>query len=409
MRNIWTIVKKELTRVFTDKGVIISLFILPPLTIYLIYGLMGMSAEKANKSANEYTAIVYVINAPDKISSNEKEAASFEAFLDENLEINANITYEDSNKLVEIKTKLENEEIDLIIEFPSNFKETVENYIDTLPKVNMYYNINKTYAENIYLSFQNTLTLYENKIAGTRVDLDLLKVFEIVKDKTGDDEKEKGSAISKILPLLIVIYLMAGGMGIGMESVAGEKERGTIATLLVTPIKRSQLAIGKIISISIISVLSSIASFIGLLAVMPSFAKIGGDTEEGFGKISYDLTDYAMLFTVMFAAVLLFVAIIVVVSTYSKSVKQAGTLVMPIYLLVMGAAFFNVFTQDIPQSISSYIIPIYNIVLALKAVFQFELSITNWLFTVASTFGYTIILIFLIQKMFRSEKIMFNK
>jgi len=197
-------------------------------------------------------------------------------------------------------------------------------------------------------------------------------------------------------------------MGIGIESIAGEKERGTIATLLVTPIRRSQLAIGKIISIAIIAVLSSVASFLGLLAVLPQFAKIG-EGGESIGKVSYALSDYGMLLGIMLTAVLFFVALIVIVSTYSKSIKEAGTLVMPLYLVVMGAAFFNMFTQNVSDDIVYYLIPVYNIVISLKALFQFDLTLANWLFTVSSTMAYTLILIFLIQSMFKSEKVMFNK
>ncbi|QVK18130.1 ABC transporter permease [Mycoplasmatota bacterium] len=409
MNNIWTIVKKELKRVFTDKRIIFSLFLLPPLSIYLIYGLMGMSAENETKKEEEYTAIVYVVNSPEKIVNEEKEAKAFLEFLNADLPMKSNINPVSSNDLEDLIERLKNQEIDLIIEFPENFVNQVEeNTTDTLPKINMYYNINRTYSQSTYLKYTMTLSEYETKIAGTRVDLDLLDVFEAVGAPQGDVEKAKGSILGMILPLLLVIYLMAGAMGIGIESVAGEKERGTIATLLVTPIKRSQLAIGKIISIAIIAVLSSLTSFLGLLAVLPQFAKLN-EGSESLETVSYAISDYGMILTIMLATVLFFVALIVIVSTYSKSIKEAGTLVMPLYLVVMGAAFFNMFNQNISKDYTNYLIPIYNVVVALKAAFQFDLTVTNWLITIGSTIGYTVVLIFLIQKMFRNEKIMFNK
>ena len=111
----------------------------------------------------------------------------------------------------------------------------------------------------------------------------------------------------------------------------------------------------------------------------------------------------------MVAAVLLFVSLIVIVSTYAKSVKQASALIMPLYLIVMGAGFLNMFSEDISQNVTQYLIPVYNVVIALKALFLFDLSFINAWITIISTFVYTIILVFVIQKMFRSEKIMFNK
>ncbi len=406
MKNIWTIIKKELKRVFTDRRVIFSLFVLPPLTIYLIYGLMGMSAERENERVEEYTSIVYVINSPETIDNNGEVAPGFMDYLVDNKPIKTNLNTADASELEDLRDKLENQEIDLIIEFPSNFETKAINN-ETLG-VNLIYNINRTYSQNAYLNYSSTLQNYETEIAGTRVDLDLLEVFDLSIDPVGDEEKAKGSILGMILPLLLVIYLMAGAMGIGIESIAGEKERGTIATLLVTPIKRSQLAIGKIISIAIIAVLSSIASFLGLLAVLPQFAKIGGE-EGAIETASYALIDYGMILGIMLTTVLFFVALIVIVSTYAKSIKEAGTLIMPLYLIVMGAAFFNMFTQNVSKEFINYLIPIYNVVVALKAVFSFDLSITNWLITLGSTIIYTVLLIFLIQKMFRSEKVMFNK
>ena len=70
-----------------------------------------------------------------------------------------------------------------------------------------------------------------------------------------------------MMPLLILVFLFSGCMAIAPESIAGEKERGTIATILVTPIRRSELALGKIFSLSIIALLSGLSSTVGHPAV----------------------------------------------------------------------------------------------------------------------------------------------
>lgn len=72
---------------------------------------------------------------------------------------------------------------------------------------------------------------------------------------------------SSMLPMLLMIFLFTGCMSVAPESIAGEKERGTIATLLVTPVKRSHIAIGKIIALSIIALLSGISSTLGIRAL----------------------------------------------------------------------------------------------------------------------------------------------
>ncbi|NLC94399.1 MAG: ABC transporter permease [Bacilli bacterium] len=236
-----------------------------------------------------------------------------------------------------------------------------------------------------------------------------LIIFDQKVTDVGDTEKAQGRFLGMILPMILIIYLFTGAMSVGMESVAGEKERGTIATLLVTPIKRSELAIGKIISISIIAVLSSIASFLGIVAVMPQLTQMSGGDENIIGGLKYQVGDYLMLFGIMFVSVLMFVGLVLIVSTFAKTTKQAGALTTPLMLVVMGISFLNMFSMEVSQNPLEYLIPVYNIVLALKAIFQFSITFVNWLLAILSTIIFIVLLVFLIQKMFKSEKIMFSR
>jgi len=74
-----------------------------------------------------------------------------------------------------------------------------------------------------------------------------------------DDTEFMGKIIASLLPMLMIMFLFSGAMSIGPESIAGEKERGTIATLLVTPVKRKEIAIGKILALSVLSLISATA------------------------------------------------------------------------------------------------------------------------------------------------------
>jgi sodium transport system permease protein len=413
MNNIWTVVKKEMKRVFSDYRVILSLFVLPPVTIMLIYGLMGLSAQKESNKIEEYIPNVLIINAP-----NEENNQNFESFIKSLPGFKGDVVYErnvSDEDLLTYQEKLQNKEIDLILVFPLDFTSKVEQYESgvEIPKIDAYYNINYSYSMTTYSNFMVYLNEYEKVLIGDRIDLDYLDVFVTQEIEIGDKAKEKGSVLGMILPLLVVIYLMAGAMSVGIESIAGEKERGTIATLLITPIKRSELAIGKIISISILGLLSSLASFLGIVATLPQFAKMSGEqanTGDALGLIGgYSMADIVMLLSTMVVAVLLFVALVVIVSTYAKSVKEASALIMPLYMVVMGAAMFTMFNQEVSLNLTTYIIPVYNIIIALKAILSFDMTFTNFWMTLISTFFYTFVLVYIIQKMFKSEKVMFKK
>jgi sodium transport system permease protein len=414
MNNIWTIIKKEMKRVFSDYRVILSLFVLPPVTIFLIYGLMGLSAQKESNKMEEYIPNVLIINAPNDQNASD----DFESFLNSIPGFKGEVIYKinvSDDELVNYQEQVKNKEVDLILVFPDDFKTKVEQYESgvAIPRIEAHYNINYSYSTTTYSNFMVYLNEYEKVLVGNRIDLDYLDVFETNKVEIGDKAKEKGSVLGMILPLLVVIYLMAGAMSVGIESIAGEKERGTIATLLITPIKRSELAIGKIISISILGLLSSLASFLGIVATLPQFAKMSGEQAnpgEALGLIGgYSIADIAMLLSTMVVAVLLFVALVVIVSTYAKSVKEASALIMPLYMVVMGAAMFTMFNQEVSTNFTTYLIPVYSIIIALKAILSFDMTFTNFWLTLLSTLFYTFVFIFIIQKMFKSEKVMFKK
>ena len=120
-------------------------------------------------------------------------------------------------------------------------------------------------------------------------------------------------------------------MAVAPESIAGEKERGSIATLLVTPVRRSELAIGKIVSLSVAALLSGLSSFAGTMLSMP---KLMGLSSDQLSAAAYGVREYALLLAVVLSTVLLVIALISIISAAARSVKEAGTTVSPLMLLV---------------------------------------------------------------------------
>lgn len=91
-----------------------------------------------------------------------------------------------------------------------------------------------------------------------------------------------------MLPMLLMIFLFSGCMSVAPEAIAGEKERGTIATILVTPTKHSELAVGKIFALSIIALLSGASSTLGTILSLPKL--MGG--VETMSAAYYTAADY---------------------------------------------------------------------------------------------------------------------
>ena len=118
-----------------------------------------------------------------------------------------------------------------------------------------------------------------------------------------------GMLVVSIVPLLLLILVFSSVMSIAAESVAGEKERGTMATLLATPIKRRDIALGKVLAITVIGLLIAASSAIGIFSGLPGIMQGSVDINV------YGPVEYVLLALVILSTTLVIVALITVVST----------------------------------------------------------------------------------------------
>lgn len=208
-----------------------------------------------------------------------------------------------------------------------------------------------------------------------------------------------------MLPMLLMIFLFSGCMSVAPEAIAGEKERGTIATILVTPTKRSELAVGKIFALSIIALLSGASSTLGTMLSLP---KLMGSVET-MSAAYYTAADYLVLAAVILSTVLLLVALISIISAYAKTIKEAQTSVMPLMIVVIFLGVTAMFGSGAKSQLVYYCIPLYNSVQAMVGIFSFEMIPAAVALTVGVNLACTVIASFVLTRMFNSETIMFRR
>ena len=215
-----------------------------------------------------------------------------------------------------------------------------------------------------------------------------------------------GSVFSTMLPMLLLTFLYSGCISVAPESIAGEKERGTITTMLVTPMKRSSLAMGKIAALAIIALLSGLSSTIGTIASMPSL--MGSDTSDMNANV-YGVAEYALLGITIMSTVIFLITIISIISAFAKSVKEAQTAVSPLMIIVVVVGISAMFASGAKEGVAYYLIPLYNSVQAMVGIFSFEIVPMNIMVAFISNIVYSLVGVFVLTKMFNSEKIMFSR
>lgn len=394
MSGIKQICNKELTRIFKDRKMIFSVFFLPVLIMVGVMTLVSNMENKAQEDVEAHISIVYMQDAPDEFESFLKSTdIEYEAF-----------PVEDRAKTEQL---IKNGEADLLIEFPVDFADDVAEYKagEESPQIKTFYNPSEEYSRAAYNTFSaEVLEAYRQTLLSQRVeDMAELTVFTVNSDNPEmiiqDEEKASGKMLSTMLPYFITVLLFAGAMGIGTDMVAGEKERGTMASLLVSPIKRSSIVLGKVFSLMIISGVSSVVYAVTMVVFMPQM--MGGTGMN----VSLNITQIVMLAALLVALAFLYSAIIVLISVFAKTVKEASSYIMPAYMLILVMGLTTMFTTSAPKG-WLYAVPLYNTSLALQGILTQEVTMSQYGMTLGITLVLGAILIGIIAKAFESEKVM---
>ncbi len=247
MKNILNIVKKEMDKIFKYPRMIFTTLIMPGLLIFLMYTFMGTSASSMSKEANKISKIL-VVHPSEEFTSvminNDIESAFNVDFLP--LADDHSVVF----KLDDYMDDLESGDINAVILFSLTDDKEVTVYSDLsldsnslisdkIESIFMYYSLKKQNAQPNLFNYTGINNVNEK---GTQALM-----------------------VATILPYMMIIFIFSGSLSIGSDSIAGEKERGTLATILITPIKKREFVVGKLVSATILGVLGAISSFVGIL------------------------------------------------------------------------------------------------------------------------------------------------
>src|SRR5690554_6256918 len=316
MKNMLKIVKKELDKIFKFPRTIFSTIILPGLLLFVIYFIIGNIASIEINKSEEYVSSVHMVNAPD----------SFSFALEQAEEWKIDFIESSADDIPDFIEKIKDGTIDALLVYDEGFDNKIMSHSEEKPKVIVYYNTNET---NSNIAYNKLTSLIDSQKQNILDNLGIdPNIFSVIPEVEFDETKIAGTFLSMLLPILLVSFIFAGAMSIGADAVAGEKERGTLATLLMAPLKRNEIIIGKLISSTIINICYCVSSFIGIIAALPFMASLFD--LEGIG-IAYTIIDYLGLFGIILLLAIFASSLLLVTSTIAKTVKEASMYAMPIY------------------------------------------------------------------------------
>ena len=361
--------------------------------IFAVYWVMGNMAGNAFAPTDQ-DMYIHIVNMPD-------EFAEFLAAGGENSPFaQFNITSITPDQLEQSQYDLQNGDIYLIVIFPKNIDliSPVEEQIIQRQLLST-----NSSSSQAFHQFSSVLHIFHDAITQPET----LFYFDDEPYDFATEQEITGMILSSLLPILLLTMLFSGCLSITPESIAGEKERGTIASILVSPIDRGQFAMGKIISLSVIALLAGLSSFAGTILALPML--LGDEIGLGGALGSYAVIDYLWLFGIIMSTVLLIVALMSVISAFAKSVKEAASILGPLMIVFMLAGFSTLFGAAGGGAFYMYLIPAYNSAQGIYGIFGFSYAPLHVLISILSNLAIAGALALLLAKMFNSEKVMFKK
>ncbi|PXV91870.1 sodium transport system permease protein [Lachnotalea glycerini] len=386
--EIITIAKKELFKSFGNKRILFTTAIMPGLVIFVLYSLMGKTMANQQNIEDLNSSYIITINLPEEIKK------YFEA---SNLEFqNVGYTRQDEMKeLIKNKTEV------LLVLFPDEFSVTGQDSSDlnSIQNIEVYYNSSSKLSSYMYSKVTTLINEYESSIFNLFDINNSNEQYDLASNK-----ESVGRNLSAILPMLLMGLIYSCCLSIAAESIAGEKERGTMATLLVTPVSRVNIAMAKVTSLSIVALISGISSYIGIVLSLPSLLNL----ESLNILMIYNIEEYILLFFTVFSIILVIISIMSIVSAYSNTIKEATTSLSPFAALMMLIGLTCMIQTKPASHWWMYLIPLYNGVQELYGILISEINYINFTVMFVSNSVYVFICIFILSRMFNNEKIIFG-
>jgi sodium transport system permease protein len=356
-RAIRIVYGKELRDSLRDRRTIISMIVVPVLAIPLLMFGVGTLVFKTVTKARQEIPHVMIIggeNSP-KVLSALRAAKSLQI---------VPATADFTNQIVEKRVRA-------VVKLPPDFDAAIARGDKAEVDIYEYAGEIKSgfAAGNLNAFFQNLRdTTVRERLESRGVPVEVLKPFTIQRQNVAPPAKVAGSLLGGMLPYIIIILCMTGAMYPAIDLTAGEKERGTMETILCCPVGRTELVLGKFLMVLTASVGTVVLSLLSMGATF-QFAKrvlAGSAPREVLQTVAtIDIGGLAGVFLMLLPVAVMLSAALLMVGLFSKSFREAQSYCGPLMLVVIVPAIAAML-PGMELNASLAVVPLLNVSLVCK-------------------------------------------
>jgi sodium transport system permease protein len=389
--NVKLILVREIRDQLRDRRTLFMIAVLP----LLLYPLLGMSFFQVTQFMREHAIRVLVIGAPESpelppLVENDRFAANL--FTDPAsarlLQLTlqpAQVVDKDAtdDSLEQARHDMQRGNYEVVIFFPSNFAEQFVRFHRSLlqvqadadplvdlkvPRVEIYPNLSKDASKAAYRRVSDVLDRWREEIgqqnlADSKLPLTTAKPFEIAMRDVAVEGQHKAALWSKILPFVLLIWALTGAFYPAIDLCAGEKERGTLETLLSSPAERIEIVWGKLLTIMIFSMATSILNLLSMgitgSFVLSQLPNLGPPPGLAIVWLLVALVPVSALFS----------ALCLALAAFARSTKEGQYYLMPLVLVTMPLTILPM-APGVDLNLGNSLIPVTGVVLLLRTMLE---------------------------------------
>lgn len=269
---------------------------------------------------------------------------------------------------------------------------------------------------------QEALSAYQRQVVAARLgaaglDPAILQPVSVQRIDASSEAERSSGQLSWLIPFFIAIWTLTGGQMTAIDATAGEKERGTLESLLVAPVRRSEVVAGKFLATMVFGLAAALAAIVGYLvggvALRSIFLPRLGDDAESLvsmmgGSLAVDAGSIVLLLisAVLLAAVVS--AVLIGICMFARSFKEAQSYVAPLSFLFVIPAVALQFKDLIGLGDAAYYVPVFNALLVMDDIVKGTVTAQHMLMTWASLAVVIVLLLIFAYRNFTREDVIFR-
>jgi len=386
MKTILTVIKKEFTDTLRDKKTLFSAIILPALAMpLLLLGVTKLQQNLMNKEQAKQLKVA-LIDAPENLVTQ---------FNDTTFLLVNNVSR------AGIKDSISNGSLDAVITFNPDFLEQISKLSSGGLKL-YYKSTNLLVEKRIREKLDNyKAVIMDGRIKQLNISSETLEPLTVSKIDIASPKEQIGKTIGGFIPYIFIIFCFMGCMYPALDLITGEKERGTIETLLTVPASRFKILIGKTITIALIGISAALMTIAGMFVGLKFIDGIPPDFLTAINDI-LGLKFILMLFAMLIPLSVFFAGLLSAIVVRASSFKEAQSYVTPMTFLVIIPAMIALM-PGVELNWQTVWIPILNIALATKEIIAGTIQYAHYLVVVGSLILLAILAVYLSLKQFSKE------